>query len=67
MGVHTYTRLVACPLRFLIVVLALLLLPGCTHVVMGITAASAVLDRFEQERLEKKLDDLKKQLDKEKN
>jgi|TARA_R110002012_G_scaffold165649_1_gene327902 hypothetical protein len=34
---------------------------------MGITAASAVLDRFEQERLEKKLDDLKKQLDKEKN
>ena len=67
MGLHTYTRLVACPLRFLLVLLALLILPGCTHVVMGITAASALLERFEQERLEKKLDDLKKQLDKEKN
>ena len=67
MGLHTYTRLVACPLRFLLVLLALLIIPGGTHVVMGITAASALLERFEQERLEKKLDDLKKQLDKEKN
>jgi len=59
--------------KLITVVMATFLLTGCAGLMIGASAGSTAIDRYEKhhlekrmDHLEKKLDQLKKQLDKEK-
>lgn len=69
MGVHTYTRVVDCSLRTTIILVVLptllLLLPGCATLTAGASVMSSVIDRYEKQQIEKRLEELEKPLDRE--
>tara|TARA_A100000172_G_scaffold15726_1_gene8266 strand:+ start:248 stop:412 length:165 start_codon:yes stop_codon:yes gene_type:complete len=52
--------------HLLLVMVALSLTQGCTVLVMGSSAVSTIFDRYEKHQIKKKIEDLKKELDKEK-
>jgi len=48
-----------------ILLVLLLLLPGCAALTMGASVISSVIDRYEKHQIEKRLEELEKPLDKE--
>ena len=63
MGVHTYTRMVDCSLKSLVLLpMIVFLFSGCAAVMAGASVGSTAMDRYEKYQIEKRIEELEKEL-----